>query len=158
MDNSTIFIVLLPALVSGAASAIIASQKGRDGLGWFAVGVFFAPIAIPFALVASPIRSNVESLKTCDYCKELVNHKAVKCPHCQSELKSYSETSSEPKKDHAEKGEIQTSARNKVLAKAEELGFDVYAPEGSSRIVFKKNGKKHEFLILKRAQDFLERQ
>jgi len=112
MDNINIFIVLLPALVSGAASAIIASQKGRDGLGWFFVGVFFVPIAIPFALVASPIRSNIESLKTCNYCKELVNHKAVKCPHCQSELKSYSEKYSEPEKDQAEKSENQTSARD----------------------------------------------
>ncbi|MDA6066701.1 hypothetical protein OH214_06130 [Idiomarina abyssalis] len=158
MDNSTIFIVLLPALISGLASAIIASQKGRDGFGWFFVGVLFMPIAIPFALVASPIRSNIESLKACNFCKELINQKAVKCPHCQSELKNYSEKSAKPKKDRGEIGTAQTSARDKVLTKAEELGFEVNAPEGSSRIVFKKNGKKHEFLILKRAQDFLERQ
>ena len=158
MDNSVIFIVLLPALISGFASAIIASQKGRDGFGWFLVGVFFAPIAIPFALIANPIRGNIESLKTCDYCRELVNHKAIKCPHCHSELTNHSEKTSEPKKDDKERATGQTSARDKVLAKAEELGFEVYAPEGSSRIVFRKNGKKHEFLILKRAQDFLERQ
>lgn len=158
MDNSIIFIILLPALISGFVSAVIASQKGRDGFGWFFVGVFFAPIAIPFALVASPIRSNMESLKACDFCKELINHKAVKCPHCLSELTNHTEKVAGPKQNSEEKTTSQISARDRVLAKAEELGFEVNAPEGSSRIVFKKNSKKHEFLILKRAQDFLDRQ
>lgn len=156
MDNTTIFILLLPALISGAVSAIIASQKGRDGLGWFAVGFFFVPIAIPFALVSSPIRNNIENLKNCDYCKELVKHNALKCPHCQSELKVHSDDTSEFQKEHEEKREILTSAREKVIAEAKELGFEVHVTEGSSSIVFKKNGKQHEFLILKRAQDFLK--
>ncbi|MES2449278.1 MAG: SHOCT domain-containing protein [Pseudomonadota bacterium] len=49
MDNATLAILLtwfFFGLLCGAVCGAIASTKGRDGMGWFFLGLFFGPLAV----------------------------------------------------------------------------------------------------------------
>lgn len=152
MDNeSTYYIVAAYCLVSGLASAMVASQKGRDGFGWFVVGALFAPVALPVALIASPLRENMNGFKKCTYCLEPINSKAMKCPHCGS-------TAEETAASNTVGGSDEDSLEKKqLISKAESLGYEVESFKGSNRITLKKNGKNHDFFILERAKEFLSK-
>lgn len=49
-------------LLFGAASAMIASKKGRSGCSWFLVGMLLGPFGILFAFVASDERATPERI------------------------------------------------------------------------------------------------
>lgn len=47
------FVIVLVALPCAIISALIASFKGRSSLGWFALGLFFGPLALLGIAIAS---------------------------------------------------------------------------------------------------------
>lgn len=79
--------------ICGIISAIIASNKGRSGTGWFFIGVLFGPLGIVAALVVSADHQAVKQQKLtegthrkCPMCAELVLAEAKICKYCKSEL------------------------------------------------------------------------
>ena len=79
--------------IFGFISAIIASNKGRSGCGWFIIGVLLGPLGIILALVVSKNEDKTtrniidrRDMKACPYCKEFIKVNAIKCKHCSSDL------------------------------------------------------------------------
>lgn len=80
-------------LVCGIIAAIIGTNKGRSGCGWFLVGVLLGPLGIILALVVAKDTEEVEKrniqsgeMKKCPFCAELVRKEAVVCKHCGMSL------------------------------------------------------------------------
>lgn len=76
-------------LLCGVVSAVVASNKGRNGCAWFIGGMLLGPIGIVLILVASPneqglVRSG--TLKKCPYCAEMIKPEAKVCRYCGREL------------------------------------------------------------------------
>ena len=92
-DNSDLLIVVLVLFaICGFIAGGIASIKGRDAVGWFILGLLLNIVAILFVLIAPDNKKALDergiedgTRKRCDYCAEVINSKAVKCPYCHSE-------------------------------------------------------------------------
>jgi hypothetical protein len=85
--------ILIIWLVCGVVAAVVATNKGRSGCGWFILGVLLGPLGFILALVVSSNQPGVErealesgSMKKCPYCAELIRLEAVKCRFCGSAL------------------------------------------------------------------------
>lgn len=90
------FIVIWIAF--GVLSAVVATGKGRDGCGWFLMGILLGPIGLISAFVASPNEKRViESGKRqrCPFCAELVRVEAIKCRFCGESLQPADATPTE---------------------------------------------------------------
>jgi len=80
-------------LICGVVSAIVATNKGRSGCGWFATGVLLGPLGFILALVVPKNEPRVEQRsirsgesKKCPFCAELVKREALVCKHCGRDL------------------------------------------------------------------------
>ena len=75
-------------VVMGLVVAIIASSKGKSGLGWFVYGLLIWPIALVHILVTSrdqrteDRRALSSGGKKCPECAEIVKQDALVCRFC----------------------------------------------------------------------------
>lgn len=68
-------------LLFGIIAGLIGHKKDRGFLG-FVLGFMLGPFGILIILLIRGSRRN------CPYCKELIQHTATVCPHCQKESKT----------------------------------------------------------------------
>lgn len=73
------------------ACSIVASNKGRSGIGWFFIGLLFSLIALIIVLVLPSLRADKiapspDSHVKCPDCRELVLRDARVCKHCGCKL------------------------------------------------------------------------
>lgn len=66
-------------IVSWIATIIISSKKGEGCLAVI-TGFFFGPLALIFAIFGTGNKIK------CPFCQELIEKKALICPHCRSDL------------------------------------------------------------------------
>jgi hypothetical protein len=85
--------ILFIWLGSALVTAVIASSKGRNSLGWLFLGVLFGPLAVLAVAIAGTDqrreqRAGLQSgkLRACPACAEAIKSEAVRCKHCGVEV------------------------------------------------------------------------
>jgi len=77
--------IVLLWIVLSIIPAVIASKKGRSGIGWFFLALFISPLlAGIIAAAIGPVEGG--NIRKCPFCSEMVKSDASVCRHCGKEL------------------------------------------------------------------------
>ena len=89
-------------IVCGIICTVVAQNKGRDGCGWFALGLLLGPFGIVLALVmpadqeAQERKSLQQDSRKCPACAELIKREASKCKHCGEKIEPLGRRKNDP--------------------------------------------------------------
>ena len=86
------------SLICGFICYHIAGEKERNTSGWFVMGVLTNVLGVLF-LITAPDNQDVldrrgirnRTRQRCDYCAEVINVKATKCPYCHEKIEEFKE-------------------------------------------------------------------
>ena len=114
----------------GVATAVVASGKGRNGFGWFFVGLLLGPVGLILSLVVSKNVEQIEgrairegAARKCPYCAELVKAEAIICRYCGKDLPAMTV--------EANQGEPFLAYGDPVLAALARAGYTVMETAGA---------------------------
>ena len=89
MISSMIALWVTLTIITG----VVAANKGRDVIGWLALAVFVAPLALLILLSLPKNQTQIDQrqmksggMAKCPCCAEMVKAEAIRCKHCAADI------------------------------------------------------------------------